>query len=179
MYATAEQMLSLETRRDVTALRLQIETAKQQVAAADTAARRNRSREALTKHQAALRKLLSDLEDLPVAKARDEYFPEVDRLRARGESTDHLRSPDQRRCGPHSEMGVERIVRLFKCADDPIPLSHDRRLVYDGEAEKRSQRVMEWLLDYAAGRAKDVSPRQDQAQASSKPPSSPKPTCFL
>ncbi|KAK0655555.1 hypothetical protein B0T16DRAFT_14098 [Cercophora newfieldiana] len=102
IYATAERMLSIQGRRDVTALRQQIEVAKQELAGSHEEASRVKAKTALARHQAALRRLLSALSDLLVAKARMECCAEAGRLRARGEPTDHLRSPDQRRRGPHS-----------------------------------------------------------------------------
>lgn len=140
---------------------------------------RKKAKATVTSLQGALRRLRHGLEDLLVAKARDEYFPEADRLRGRGEPTDHLRSPDQRRRGPHSEMDLEGLVRLLTCADDPSALSCDRRLEFDGEAEKRSQRVMEWLLDYAAGRGRKASPQKHQTQNPPAPPVSSVSTCLL
>jgi predicted outer membrane protein len=68
IYATAEQMLSIQGRRDVTALRQQIEAAKQELAGSHKEASRDKAKTALARHQAALRRLLSALSDLLVAK---------------------------------------------------------------------------------------------------------------
>lgn len=138
--ATAEQKQSIESRRDVTARRTAFEEAK-----------RHGDKEAIKKAKAALEQRRRTLYELLVMDAREKYFKEASRLRAEGQSTDDLRE-SSRPPNPksdHASLDVASLMELWTGERGFGNRSgNSEPLIFDFEAESRSEMAMVWLLRY-------------------------------
>ncbi|KAF2254145.1 hypothetical protein BU26DRAFT_134336 [Trematosphaeria pertusa] len=141
--ASAEQKRSIESRRDITRMREELEAAQKA---------RPYNKAAVAKAKATLDQRRRTLYDLLLQNARAKYFAEANALRSAGKSTEELREksrPAKRDCD-HAMVDVGCLVELWtgergfgnrnrKSAEE---------LVFDVRAEGRSEKAMTWLVSY-------------------------------
>ncbi|KAJ6445193.1 precorrin 3B synthase CobZ [Purpureocillium lavendulum] len=108
VYITKDDFASFEKRNDLSSLRKQYREAKDDPVKAQ-------------KIKARIKYLLDWLERLRIQEVRKEYFDEVDRLRAQGISTHHLRTTQATNPRKQREVvGSTVAVRIGKLLDEDI-----------------------------------------------------------
>ncbi|KIW25512.1 uncharacterized protein PV07_08678 [Cladophialophora immunda] len=93
------------------------------------------------------------LYDLRLEDAQEKYLAEANRLRAEGISTDTFRqrSRSSRGCCDHAALDIGGLMTLWTGkAGFGNRTGRSEELVFDDEAEDRSEKAMFWLLRYAA-----------------------------
>lgn len=138
--STAEQRRSIEGRNDMKSSREDLRLAKL-----------GENKEEIAEAKGALDQRRRGLCNLLVMDAREKYFAEANKLRSEGRSTDELqeRSRLSNKRSDHAKLDIGGLMQLWTGeAGFGNRDGTSEELVFDVEAEDRSEEAMVWLLRY-------------------------------
>ncbi|CUS11816.1 unnamed protein product [Tuber aestivum] len=130
---TLQQKLSLESRQDKL----------------DALQKTGAPKVNMSRAKAYLESLRQRLYTLVVAESREKYFAEAARLRSRGLSTSHLQSSEPPPSSDHVALHMDGLMDLLAGHASSDNGNHpSQEFIFDDHAEERSEKAMDWLLNY-------------------------------